>query len=507
MATKTQNEGQAQANKNKSKGKALDTVNEQITDTSYQPASLIATVAAQDDTTVQTQASRLSDPRLPTLQRQMLAARIGERQGNQHLQQVLAAKSSESVSHPASKGSVSTPKTAIQAKLKVNEPDDHYEQEADQMAEMVMKLPASATPPPPDEEDTNAAPPQIQTKSDNDGVEISPDLENRIGQMQGQGQALPDSERSFFEKRMGADFSEVRVHTNGEAAQTAQDLQARAYTVGSDIAFNQGEYQPGSDEGRHLLAHELTHVMQQGEAGDLQRQPLPDIQRDEAADDLPTEEEKAEALAKAAEAKGEAGAAKEKGQAQKEKAQGEADAKKAEGEGPKQEAADSLSSGPVSKEGEAGRQAAVQDQAVAGQAAGEAQQATAVDAAQAVIDEAMNGPAAAMAEAMAENVAVPSEMPVGGGASEGTGAGPEDATPTATATVEAEFGAVEEAPDKAPETPEMDPAYQAVTEAGKAVGKEKQTHEPAGTKADAAQAAAESPASELARAGSSRPGR
>jgi hypothetical protein len=83
---------------------------------------------------------------------------------------------------------------------------------------------------------------------------------------------LPDSERTFFENRFGADFGSVRVHTSDAAAQTAQDLDARAYTVGSDIAFNAGEYQPGSEHGRSLLAHELTHVVQQGGAGELKRE-------------------------------------------------------------------------------------------------------------------------------------------------------------------------------------------------------------------------------------------
>jgi hypothetical protein len=99
--------------------------------------------------------------------------------------------------------------------------------------------------------------------------EVSTDTERSINSMQGRGAPLPDSERDFFESRIGQDFSQVRVHTDSQAVQTSQELSARAFTVGSDIAFDQGEYQPGTDEGRRLLAHELTHVVQQGGSGEL----------------------------------------------------------------------------------------------------------------------------------------------------------------------------------------------------------------------------------------------
>jgi hypothetical protein len=77
---------------------------------------------------------------------------------------------------------------------------------------------------------------------------------------------------------MGADLSQVRVHTDANAVQLSRDLQARAFTTGPDIAFAAGEYQPGTNNGRRLLAHELTHVVQQGAAATvLQRQPFPTI--------------------------------------------------------------------------------------------------------------------------------------------------------------------------------------------------------------------------------------
>ena len=77
------------------------------------------------------------------------------------------------------------------------------------------------------------------------------------------GRPLDASTRAFMEPRFGHDFSGVRVHTDDKAAASASSVQARAYTVGSDIVFGAGHYSPGTTPGRHLLAHELTHVAQQ----------------------------------------------------------------------------------------------------------------------------------------------------------------------------------------------------------------------------------------------------
>ena len=79
----------------------------------------------------------------------------------------------------------------------------------------------------------------------------------------GGGSPLPAPVRAEMEQGLGADFSSVRVHTDGNAAASAQAVQAKAYTVGDDIVFNHGAYSPDSDSGRHTLAHELTHVVQQ----------------------------------------------------------------------------------------------------------------------------------------------------------------------------------------------------------------------------------------------------
>ena len=80
----------------------------------------------------------------------------------------------------------------------------------------------------------------------------------------GGGAPLPTSERAFFEPRFGRDFSDVRIHTGAAADTSARSIQARAYTLGRDIAFAKGEYTPSTPAGRRLLAHELTHTVQQG---------------------------------------------------------------------------------------------------------------------------------------------------------------------------------------------------------------------------------------------------
>ena len=79
----------------------------------------------------------------------------------------------------------------------------------------------------------------------------------------GGGSPLDRETRGFMETRLGADFGDVRVHTDSKASESAKSVQAHAYTVGSDIVFQSGKYDPGSDSGKRMLAHELTHVVQQ----------------------------------------------------------------------------------------------------------------------------------------------------------------------------------------------------------------------------------------------------
>jgi Domain of unknown function (DUF4157) len=106
--------------------------------------------------------------------------------------------------------------------------------------------------------------PKLQTKaSGSTAPEMSPRTASRIGSLRGGGEALSPAARSYFEPRFGRDLSGVRLHIGGAAATAASEVGARAFAVGSDIAFGAGEYQPGTSEGRRLLAHELTHTVQQ----------------------------------------------------------------------------------------------------------------------------------------------------------------------------------------------------------------------------------------------------
>lgn len=184
---------------------------------------------------------------------------------------------------------------ALQAKLRIGQPGDIYEQEADRVAEQVMRMPepsavSSGTPyihsiqrayigcedealkrqPIEEEEELRRQPieeeeeEELQAKATSDGIsEVNPDIESNIRNMRGRGQPLPESTRSFFEPRFGRDFSQVRVHSDAEATESARAVNARAFTVGKDVVFGKGEYSPETVQGKRLLAHELTHVVQQ----------------------------------------------------------------------------------------------------------------------------------------------------------------------------------------------------------------------------------------------------
>lgn len=93
-------------------------------------------------------------------------------------------------------------------------------------------------------------------------------LETKINGFRNEGQPLAGKTRAFMENRFARNFNRVRVHDNAPAAFVARSLGARAFTLGQNIVFGAGEYSPESREGRHLLAHELTHTVQQGATQD-----------------------------------------------------------------------------------------------------------------------------------------------------------------------------------------------------------------------------------------------
>ncbi|MEI1378397.1 DUF4157 domain-containing protein [Nostoc sp. UHCC 0926] len=212
-----------------------------------------------------------------------------------------------------------------QAKLSISQPGDKYEQEADSVAQQVMQriaqpvnrqsiqreaLPEeeqlqmkpmanSITPlvqrqemledeeelqmksldnstlqrqeMPEDEEELQMKP-MVQRRAEA-SMAAAPDLEASINQARGGGQAMAKNIRHPMEVAFGTDFSGVKVHTDGQSDQLNRSIQARAFTTGQDVFFRQGEYNPGSRGGQELLAHELTHVVQQN-GGAVQRSQL-----------------------------------------------------------------------------------------------------------------------------------------------------------------------------------------------------------------------------------------
>jgi hypothetical protein len=95
---------------------------------------------------------------------------------------------------------------------------------------------------------------------------VEPEIDNAVAGLRGRGMPLPEVERAYFSTRFGYDFSGVRLHAGNEADNMARSLRAKAFTVGDHIVFGAGQYRPATREGRRLLAHELTHVVQQSGA-------------------------------------------------------------------------------------------------------------------------------------------------------------------------------------------------------------------------------------------------
>ncbi len=163
---------------------------------------------------------------------------------------------------------------SIQRKLSIGAVGDPLEQEADAMADTVMRMPETSLiqrkcADCEEEEKVQRSPlaasitPFIQTKG-GDGGTSSDAVTNQINSTKGSGSNMDSPTQSFMENRFGTDFSNVKIHTGDDAVQMSRELNAQAFTVGSDIYFNSGKYNPASDSGKHLLAHELTHTVQQG---------------------------------------------------------------------------------------------------------------------------------------------------------------------------------------------------------------------------------------------------
>lgn len=164
------------------------------------------------------------------------------------------------------------PRHTIQPKLSVGPADDPLEHEADRIADQIMQKPASelsvgvsrvqvsrkcaAC-----EEDERVQ--ALQTKRAGPPVAADQGLGKVPEVLSSPGRPLDPASRAYFAPRFGRDFSQVRIYDGAEAAASARAIGARAYTVGSNIIFGNGEYAPQTAEGAKLIAHELTHVVQQ----------------------------------------------------------------------------------------------------------------------------------------------------------------------------------------------------------------------------------------------------
>lgn len=202
----------------------------------------------------------------PPAQQGNRLARLQSACGNQHMQRLL-------------RGGV------LQAKLTVNQPGDAYEQEADRMADAVMRMSAPDVRAEPVSRRGPAAGVQrCSCGNSSDGTGQCEDCKTKAMSLQratagsspagtappivhdvlrSPGQPLDAATRSFMEPRFGRDFSGVRVHTDAKATESARALNALAYTVGENVVFGSAQFSPSSASGRSLLAHELAHVLQQ----------------------------------------------------------------------------------------------------------------------------------------------------------------------------------------------------------------------------------------------------
>ena len=179
----------------------------------------------------------------------MLQAHAGGREAG------LTATASPRFGHDFSRIPIHPPAAgAIQAKLAINMPGDAYEQEANRIADGVMAAAAHPV--------GRDAPPRIQRFRGAIVGQVGTAPASVHQALASPGRPLEPALRQDMEQRFGYDFSQVRVHFGSVAVESAREVNARAYTVGSNIVFGAGQLTPGTHEGQRLIAHELTHVVQ-----------------------------------------------------------------------------------------------------------------------------------------------------------------------------------------------------------------------------------------------------
>jgi Zn-dependent peptidase ImmA (M78 family) len=158
----------------------------------------------------------------------------------------------------------------IQAKLTIGSPNDPLEHEADAVADQVMQAGNNtfvqrkcAECEKEDMLHKKPMDPFIQTKGDAAGSVAANNISNDIESTRGKGSPMDGNTKNFMESRFGTGFSDVRIHANEDSKRLSRSLNAQAFTLGRDIYFNENKYDPASADGKRLLAHELTHCVQQ----------------------------------------------------------------------------------------------------------------------------------------------------------------------------------------------------------------------------------------------------
>jgi hypothetical protein len=165
----------------------------------------------------------------------------------------------------AAKRALRVGSSLLRPKLKVGASTDPAERDADEMADAVLRR-ADEARKKGKKEELDAEPPEVlkaPARVPHDAQEAPPHVQARVSALKGSGRPLPEATQSSLGPHMGTDLAAVRVHTGSQAAALTEAVGARALTVGNDVAFNQGEFQPHTPDGQRLIAHELSHVAQQ----------------------------------------------------------------------------------------------------------------------------------------------------------------------------------------------------------------------------------------------------
>lgn len=179
----------------------------------------------------------------------------------------LAKEDSKNNTRKSNNGGLSSPsRTIIHAKLEMGAVEDSDEIEADIAADDIVERGVLRR--------------KISSGHESSGVEISPQMEGSLNSLAGGGHVMPDGLKNIMENGFNHDFSSVKLHTDNSAAELSENIHAKAFTLGNDIYFNRGQFNPHSLDGQKLVAHELAHVVQK--TSKINRKPSDEKQESES---------------------------------------------------------------------------------------------------------------------------------------------------------------------------------------------------------------------------------